>query len=88
MATLAIFYGIIVVMHSEQGSPHHKPHIHARCSNSEVSIALDGEVLAGSLPKRKMSLLVAWMEIHRAELEDNWLLLTAGAKPFKIDPLR
>lgn len=88
MATLAIFYGIIVVIHNERGRPHRKPHIHARSSGAEVSVVLDGEVLAGSLPKRQMSLLFAWMEIHRAELEDDWLLLTAGAKPFKIDPLR
>lgn len=51
-------------------------------------MALDGTVLEGAIPKPKMRLLEAWMEIHRDDLEADWRLLTAGEQPFKIDPLR
>ena len=51
-------------------------------------IALDGTVLEGSIPKGKMKLLEAWMEIHREDLEANWKLLSNGEQFFRIDPLR
>lgn len=51
-------------------------------------MALNGEVLVGSIPKSKLKLIDAWMEIHREELEANWKLLQDGHQFFKIDPLR
>ncbi len=47
------------------------PHIHAEYSGDEVVVALDGTVWEGSIPKSKMKLLDAWMEIHREDLEAN-----------------
>lgn len=47
------------------------PHIHAEYSGDEVVVALDGTVLEGSIPKSKMKLLDAWMEIHCEDLEVN-----------------
>lgn len=41
-----------------------------------------------SLPKAKMKLLDAWMEIHRDDLEANWNLLSKGEQFFRIDPLK
>ena len=51
-------------------------------------IALDGTVLEGELPRGKMKLLEAWMEIHREELEANWTLLSNGEQFFRIEPLK
>ncbi|WP_420455360.1 DUF4160 domain-containing protein [Rubrivirga sp.] len=48
----------------------------------------DGEVIDGELPRRKLKLAQAWMEIHAEELEANWALAVAGEPVFKIDPLR
>ncbi|MDR1083050.1 MAG: DUF4160 domain-containing protein [Coriobacteriales bacterium] len=88
MPTLSVFFGIIVRMYREKGGKHAKPHIHAEYSGSEVVVTLDGEVLAGKIPKSKMKLLYAWMEIHRDDLEANWSLLLNGEQQFRIDPLR
>ena len=44
--------------------------------------------MEGSIPKGKMKLLEAWMEIHREDLEANWKLLSNGEQFFRIDPLR
>jgi hypothetical protein len=75
-------------MYREISGKHHKPHIHAEYSGEEVVISLDGEILEGSIPRSKMKLLEAWMEIHREDLEANWKLLSNGDQCFKIDPLK
>ncbi|MDR0591873.1 MAG: DUF4160 domain-containing protein [Bifidobacteriaceae bacterium] len=88
MPTLSVFFGIIVRMDSEVGAKHGKPHLHAAFSGREVVVALDGEVLAGSLPANKTKLLEAWMLIHQDDLAANWELLQRGEQCFRIDPLR
>ena len=87
MPVLSMFFGIIVRMYKELGGKHNAPHIHAEYSGDEV-VALDGTVLEGGLPRAKMKLLEAWMEIHRDELEANWKLLSNGEQFFRIDPLK
>ena len=88
MPTVSMFYGIIVRMYAEQGGQHNLPHIHASFSGQEVVADLCGNIVEGELPKGKMKLLLAWMEIHREELEANWKLLCDGETAFKIEPLK
>ena len=87
MPTLSMFYGIIIRMQSERGGKHHKPHIHCIYGDSEVVVALDGEVLEGILPSKQMKLLSAWIVLHEDELRANWNLLSNGDGCFKIEPL-
>ena len=48
MATLAMFYGIIIKMNKELGTKHHKPHIHAMHAGKMASFDLaTRQVLAG-----------------------------------------
>jgi hypothetical protein len=75
-------------MYKEKGGKHNVPHLHAEYSGDEVVIALDGTVLEGEIPKNKLKLLEAWMEIHREDLEANWKLLSNGEQFFRVDPLR
>jgi len=88
MPVLSTFYGIIVRMYREVGGRHNLPHIHAEYAGDEIVIALDGTVLEGDIPKGKLKLLEAWMEIHSDDLEANWKLLSNGEQFFRIDPLR
>lgn len=88
MPVLSMFYGIIVRMYMENGIRHNIPHIHVEYSGEEVVVALDGTVIEGEIPKAKMKLLDAWMEIHREDLEANWNLLSNGEQFFRIDPLK
>jgi hypothetical protein len=85
---LSLFYGIIVRMYKEVSGKHNKPHIHVEVAEDAVVISLDGEVLEGSIPKSKMKLVEAWMEIHKDDLEANWKLLSQGEAYFKIEPLK
>ena len=48
----------------------------------------DGEIIVGELPKKKMKLVQAWIEIHQDELMADWKLAVKGQQPFKINPLK
>ena len=88
MPTLSVFYGIIITMYREVGGRHNVPHFHAEYQGEEAAVTFDGEILEGSLPKKKMHLVTAWAHIHQEDLHANWKLLTEGREVFKIDPLR
>jgi len=89
MPTLSTFYGITVSMYFMDNRRHHRPHVHARYQNDEAVVAIDdGEVLEGGLPRGKMRLLQAWIEIHRDELLADWQLAVSGQQPLEIEPLR
>ncbi len=88
MPTLSIFFGIIITMYREIGGKHNTPHIHAEYQNEQVAISLDGEILDGNIPTKKLKLVLAWIEIHNEDLVANWKLLSEGREYFKIEPLR
>jgi hypothetical protein len=45
---------------------HHRPHVHANFGEYDAVIAIeDGEIIKGELPKNKMKLVQAWIEIHQ-----------------------
>ena len=88
MPTLSVFYGIVITMYREIGERHSVPHFHAQYQGEEAAVTFDGEILEGSLPKKKMHLVIAWAVIHQEDLLANWKLLAEGREVFKIDPLR
>ena len=89
MPVIAMFYGLIVRMYFFDTDKHHVPHIHVEFGEFSVVLAIaDGEVLAGEIPKSKLRLAQAWVEIHRDELMADWKLAVEGREVFKIDPLR
>ncbi|MEY3786430.1 MAG: hypothetical protein RLZ75_635 [Pseudomonadota bacterium] len=68
---------------------HKLPHIHVKYQDDEVIVAIpEGDILEGSIPKAKMKLLQAWIEIHKDELMADWQLAISGELPYKIEPLR
>ena len=75
-------------MYREKGGRHNMPHFHAEYQGNEVAISFDGDVIEGSIPNKKLKLVLAWAEIHKEDLEANWRLLTDGREHFRIDPLR
>jgi hypothetical protein len=84
-----MFYGILILMYHYDDKRHSRPHIHAEYGEKSATIAVeDGEVLGGELPRAKMRLVQAWIEIHREDLLADWKLAVAGEPVFKIEPLR
>ena len=43
MATLSMFYGIIIKMNKEDRDPHHKPHIHGWHAGQQASFDIRRE---------------------------------------------
>lgn len=88
MPEVSRFLGIIIKMMYADDDRHHKPHVHVYYGEYRASIALDGELLAGSLPARQLRIASGWIALHEDELYAAWNLAVAG-RPFpKIDPLR
>jgi len=89
MATLSLFYGILVSMRPEDNERHKAAHIHARHAGREAVFDIrTGERLAGELDADDEVKVRAWISIHREDLFANWELLTTEGKFFKIEPLR
>ena len=87
MPILSSFYGIAITMYREVNSRHNLPHFHAEFQGDEAVISLDGGILEGDLPSKKLRMVQTWADIHREELEKNWNILQAGGKFIKISPL-
>ena len=88
MPELSRFAGISIYMYSEPNSPHKYPHIHAEYQGQEAVVSLDGIVLEGDLPSKKLRTLLVWVDMRQKELQENWDLLSAGKRFFKVEPLR
>lgn len=89
MPVISMFYGIIIRMFYYDNKEHHIPHIHIEYAEFTAVIEIpSGNLLAGDFPKDKMKLVLAWIEIHKDELEANWKLAVEGEKVFKIEALK
>jgi len=85
MPTISIFYGILIKMFFYDVEKHHVPHIHAEYQDDVAVYAIeDGKVLAGNLPPKKHKLVVAWIEIHKEDLDNDWNLAVSGQNPLPI----
>lgn len=89
MATLSLFYGILITMRPELGERHNSAHIHARHAGKNASFDIaTGEVLAGELDRDDEVKVKAWISIHREDLFANWELMRTEGTFFKIEPLK
>ena len=89
MPTISMFYGIIIYMYCFDDKKHKTPHLHANYGEYDVVISIEeGKIIKGEMPKRKLKLILAWMEIHKEDLLADWKLAVAGQSPHKIAPLR
>ncbi len=86
MPTISRFFGLTITMYFDDHGP---PHFHARAAGYSAKVQIDTlEVLASDLPRRELRLVLAWAEMHAAELGENWRRAREGAKLSEIEPLR
>jgi hypothetical protein len=65
------------------------PHFHARHAQGSAKVRIDSlEVIENTLPHRQLRFVLAWAELHRDELRENWCRARAGEKLHPIEPLR
>jgi hypothetical protein len=68
---ISSFYGIVISMYFDDHAP---PHFHAERGeySAKVEIAT-GEICYGELPKLDARRVRRWTQLHRSELEENWV---------------
>ena len=89
MATLSMFYGLVISMFYGDNKQHYLPHIHVRYQDMKAIFSIpDGEIIDGTLPQKKIKLVQAWIIMHEEDLMANWSLATNEANIFRIDPLK
>lgn len=86
MPTISNSFGVTVTMYFDDHAP---PHFHARAAGRNAKIRIDTlEMMGSDLPRRELRLVLAWAEMHVAELDANWRRAREGAKLEAIEPLR
>ena len=67
---------------------HNPPHFHAEAGGKEALFdIINGVFMKGSLASREARLVLAWYELHKDELLENWNNLSKGEPNKKISPL-
>ena len=85
MPELSLFFGIRITMYYEDHQP---PHFHAEYNGQKVRVDITkGRVIRGIFPARQLKLVLAWCEIHKDELMQNWELAKDNLPLNKIAPL-
>ena len=88
MPEISQFNGIIITMYYEFGR-HQQPHFHARYGGHKASFTImPPALLAGAMPRRQLHLVIAWAELHREELMENWERIELEQPLIKIESLR
>ena len=86
MPILSEFEGIEICLYFDDHMP---PHFHAKYNGTEALVDIENSsVLKGSLPSNKLKLVLAWTELHKDELQKNWILAKNMQLPQKINPLK
>ena len=82
MPEISRFYGIVIKMFSDEHNP---PHLHAEQAEYRATFSINtGQIIDGTFPQNKASLVTAWILIHKDELFENWNLLAEGNRAKKI----
>jgi len=85
MPEISWFLGIIIRMFYDEHNP---PHLHAEYAGNQVLLDFRGNITRGDLGSRAALRLVReWIDIHVAELIEDWELARAGKEMKRITPL-
>ena len=84
MPEISRFLGIVVRMYYREHAP---PHFYAAYGDFEVVVQIESGVVEGRFPKRALRHVLEWLDLHRAELLDDWHLAAARRPLRPIAPL-
>lgn len=85
MPRISFFYGIIVTMNI---GDHNPSHVHAQYQDYRAAFDFNGDLIAGTLPRKQLRLMQAWIELHHDELVGAWQLASNYELPPSIAPLQ
>lgn len=85
MPVISMFAGIKITMYYDDHNP---PHFHAEYAGYKAIFDIvGGYVISGALPSRQLKYVLAWAEMHKDELMQNWELARAAQELHQIRPL-
>lgn len=84
MPVISRFFGIIIIMY---WNDHNPPHFHAKYGEYRAIISIEDGLVDGYLPKRAQNLVIEWLNLHKAELMENWISAAKGEQIKQIAPL-
>ncbi|MCL4515357.1 MAG: DUF4160 domain-containing protein [Firmicutes bacterium] len=85
MPVISEFYGIKIMMYWNEHMP---PHFHAEYGGQKILVDIvSGTILRGLFPFKQLKLVLAWCEIHRDDLLENWRRSAEQLTLNKIEPL-
>ena len=71
MPIISTFFGIIIRMFFDDHAP---PHFHAEYQGQDALVDFNGIILEGEIRSATARKLIKqWAELHRQELEANWV---------------
>ena len=80
--TISRFYGVSIEMFWREHGP---PHFHASYGSDEAVVEIrTSRVIRGFLPRRALSMVLEWAELHREQLLENWTLCNQLKHPRPI----
>lgn len=63
------------------------PHFHAEYGEHEITVDIDSGIVQGRFPRRALTAVLDWYNLHQDELARNWELIQ-GRQPLNpIEPL-
>ena len=82
---ISLFYGIRITMNWLEHNP---PHFHVEYGEFKATLLIqEGIINSGYIPNRQLKLVLAWTDIHRDELMQNWELAKFNKPLNRINPL-
>ena len=85
MPEISLFFGIRITINYNYHVP---PHFHAEYNGEKALVdIINVRIIKGYLPKRQLKLVLAWAEIHKDELMQNWELARNNQTLYRIAPL-
>jgi hypothetical protein len=84
MPEISRFLGIVIAMFYRDHAP---PHFHAFYGEFEITVEIDTGVVNGRFPRRALSHVLEWCQIHQPELLEDWRLANLRQPLKRIDPL-
>jgi hypothetical protein len=85
MPEISLFCGIRITMNWNEHNP---PHFHVEYAEHNATVLIQECIVdKGNLPNRQLKFVLAWCELHREELMQNWELSKDGKPLNAIAPL-
>jgi hypothetical protein len=84
MPEISRFLGIIIAMYYRDHAP---AHFDAMYGDYEITVTIDAGIVSGEFPKRALTHVLEWYELHKADLLADWELAKERKPLNKVDPL-